>query len=316
MRRLIVLFAIVNIILSGCDFFPDPPPIYDPDKAGATIVESFNITGQIKFFNYYFRDELICGYYSMALYGDKIYIHTSGKVLYVFDKNNFTKTEEINQTLGKHSSMELGGMVSTPGWWSSQRFMGDGLAIIDEGHGFLLCRNEYSYGIVYLLSIDLETGATTLVEGLEETGMEPDSSISRIGYDKENDFIWFNTYPAYASAKNIYFFDYDLLEGIFLLKSKIELFQSKSMRRANIFISGDSLFYTGYDELGPHGNTITNIGVEKYLVSNPEERLYFIDAEYLGTTTIPQNIIYDEPYIWMMVERDNQIQMLKLLPNE
>jgi hypothetical protein len=41
-----------------------------------------------------------------------------------------------------------------------------------------------------------------------------------------------------------------------------------------------------------------------------------IDVSYLGTLSLPQGIVYDKPYVWIMVERDERIQMLKLLPNE
>jgi len=317
MRRSYLLFAVVSIILSGCDgkFFSDQPSIYDPEQAGATIVESFNITGQIP--AYKPDVQLVGDNYHMVLYGDKIYINTGGKVLYVFEKSNFTKTDEIRLTLGEDNITKIGNVTITPGWWSYNIFKGDNLAIIDERHGFLLCESSHPYE-THLLSLDLETSTVALIDGLEEkTGMEPDSLILGIGYDKESDHVWFSVDPTPPNANTIYFFDYNSLEGIFTLKSKIEPIRSKFMLLTNIFISGDNLFRTGYVPAShPSRPKETNIGVEKYLVSNSEERLYFINAEYLGTKTIPQNIIYDEPYIWMMVERDNQIQMLKLLPND
>jgi len=302
MRRSIVLFTVVSIFLFSCGFIDPDTPIYDPEKAGATIVESFNITGQIKFFNASFnKNELICGYYNMALNGDKIYIHTGGKVLYVFERNSFTKTGEIN--LKKN-------------WFSFDIFYRNGLAIIDEGHGFLVCE-ILNVPKERLLLLDLITGNVSEIEDLEEIGIEPTSWIKEIGYDKENNFIWFNAPLAYSGKDNIYFFEYNSLEGIFTLNSRIELINSKFMLNlGNIFISGDNLFRIGYGHNGSTPYEKTDIGVEKYHIDNTEERLYFINAEYLGTKTIPQHIIYDEPYIWMMVERDNQIQMLKLLPNE
>ena len=56
--------------------------------------------------------------------------------------------------------------------------------------------------------------------------------------------------------------------------------------------------------------------IDKRNIDDPDNSLHFIDVEYLGTLSIPQSIAYDEPYIWIMVERENQIQMLKLLPNK
>jgi len=309
MRRSIVLVFVVSIVISGlagCDgkFYPDIPPIYDPAQAGATIVESFNITGQIEFFNNSYRDEQFFGYYAIALYGDNIYVHTNGEVLYVFEKDNFTKTGEINLSIKSQG----------------QVFILLGLAIIGEGHGFLLHHTSNPYNI-YLLSLDLNTGATEEIEGLEKTGMEPNSRIYEIGFDKENGLVWFcTTPPNRLDADTIYFFEYNSLEGIFSLKTKIEPKRPKFYRNPHkIFISGDNLFRTGYTPSSssqPGLNKLTYYGVEKYRITNPEEKLYSINAKYLGTKTIPNNIIYDEPYIWMMVEKDNQIQMLKLLPNE
>jgi len=301
MRRSIVLFSVASIILSGiagCDgrFYPEIPPIYDPDKAGATIVKGFDITGEIPSFK---EDKLLGDSYRMALYGENIYINTNGKVLYVFEKNNFTKIDEKN-------------LINLPDYG----FACSGITIIDAMHGFLLSTTINPYN-KKLLSLDLTTGVTAEIESMEEIGMEPDTWVNEIGYDKENDLFWFSVAPTPANTDLICFFEYISLEGIFTFKKKIEPFQSKFMGPQRIFISGDNLFRTGYQPAShPSQHYDANIGVEKYLISNSEERLYFINAEYLGTKTIPNNIIYDEPYIWMMVERDNQIQMLKLLPNE
>jgi hypothetical protein len=58
-----------------------------------------------------------------------------------------------------------------------------------------------------------------------------------------------------------------------------------------------------------------NIGIYKYSFENPDEELHFINVEYLNTLTLPQSAHYDGEYIYLMVERNNQIQMLKLLPH-
>jgi len=309
MRRSIIFYVVLSIIFfRGCDgdfFFTKHEIIYDPGKAGATIVKCFIITGQTLSFN---DGKIVVDNIDIALYGDNIYIHTGDKVLYVFEKINFTKTCEIDLNI-----------IEPVGGFNYRR---GGLAVFDEGYGFLLCNTkDHPYG-TFLLSLDLKTGATVEIEGLEENGIEPNSWISGIGYDKENDLVWFNVPPTSdpSDMDNLYFLEYDSSERILTLKTKIEqlpLPHTSIYYRTGLFISGDNLFRTGYrPALHPGSPYNTNIGVEKYLISNPEERQYYIDTEYLGTETIPNNIIYDEPYIWMLVERDNQIQMLKLLPNE
>ena len=50
------------------------------------------------------------------------------------------------------------------------------------------------------------------------------------------------------------------------------------------------------------------------------ESVQFIDIQYimdyLGTENAPQNIVYDKPYIWLIMEKDEQILLIKLLPKE
>ena len=80
-------------------------------------------------------------------------------------------------------------------------------------------------------------------------------------------------------------------------------------------INGDEVWYPCYR--GPdRSRVLSDVILDKRNINDSEKSLQFIDVEYLGTLSIPQSIIYDEPYIWIMAERDDQIQMLKLLPNK
>ena len=295
MRIPLFFIIVLNVLFIGCDPYADELKPYNPVLAGATIVDIYNITGQVKFEKKYFEG-LIKDYYDLAIYNDKIYIRTYD-VLYIFGKITFSKIGEIKIKF-----------LYRPG---IQYFENDGLVILDDNTGFLLCKMS-GVSEKYLYSLDLNTGDALLVEDLDQIGIEK-SKLEGIGYDKENDSIWFSTFP--ITSGNIYYCLYNTYNQSFSVEKKINKFFT-TMALPSIFISGDKLFYTGYSYTDPSRKYKTNIGVERYSISDPTERQHFINAEYLGTKTVPQEIIYDKPYIWMMVERDNQIQMLKLLPNE
>ncbi len=80
-----------------------------------------------------------------------------------------------------------------------------------------------------------------------------------------------------------------------------------------MFINGDEWFYTGYLLGHRRPKYVTAV---KYNVNRPGEKIYSINPEYLEIDGGAGNILYDEPYIWMLVKKDNKLQMLKLLPNE
>ena len=78
-------------------------------------------------------------------------------------------------------------------------------------------------------------------------------------------------------------------------------------------IHGSVIWFDGYGYIG--GSTIGDVGIWMYNLDNPSEKSHFINVEYLNTLTIPQSSHYDGEHIWLMVERDSRIQMLKLLPH-
>jgi len=288
--RTLFLFLLTLFFLSvSCDLFSDRPKPYDPVKAGAKIIDSFNITGQLG------QSDLRNRYFDFAIHKDTIYIHVKG-TLYVFDKETFNKINEIKINFPIHETLLYFGSVF-------------GLVIIDECNGLILCSSR---GNILMFSLDLETGDASLIENLKEKGIES-NSILHMGYDRENDFIWILDIE---TINDYYFFyQYNKDDGIFTFVKSIQKFQN-SMHIYRLFVSGDKWFYTGHSYTDPSFGTKTHIGVDRYDINNPSKIEHFINAEYLGTTTIPQNIIYDEPYIYMMVERNKQIQMLKLLPNK
>jgi len=304
MRAILSLVMLTCIINSGCDFFLDGPKPYDPEKAGAVIVKSYNITGQVVFYGKHFNDTLLNDYYDMALLNDTIYIHING-TLYLFDKETFKKINEVKIVFPFNERLMY--------------FHGDGLAVINDRTAFLLCGISNTPRLSLFL-VNLLTGEATLIENYKEIGLEIES-ILKIGYDRANDFIWLYGHTTYPYSIYVSFYAFNNEEITFNIEKSVSLissilFYGESPHFPGIFIEGDKWFYSGFyitEGLLPKAK---NIGVELYSISDPSKRQFFINAEYLGTKTRPQNCIYDDPYIWIMVERDGQIQMLKLLPNE
>jgi len=59
---------------------------------------------------------------------------------------------------------------------------------------------------------------------------------------------------------------------------------------------------------------VWNVELHKFQVGN-RIPLHVINVAYLNTLTIPQSPLYVPPYVWLMVERNRRIEMLKLRPH-
>ncbi len=297
MRIFALICIFLIMILSSCDSdFFDIKPRYNPERAGASIVESHTISGQL---NTSLQDEL---YYSdLAILNDKIYIHTDG-VINVFQKNPFKKIEEIEVTF-----------LYTPD--DSYKFDNDEFVVVNEEKGFLLCKFRITDDIAYLLfSLNLKTGKAEFMD-MDKADIQTEKIFTRMGYDRINDYIWFS-FSDFA-YEEVSFYTYNDLNNEFVFQKKKKHLQYVINTLIGIFITGDEWFYTGFNEVAPRPHPI-NFGIVKYDVNikDPNEWIYSIQTEYLGIKGSPSNILYDEPYIWIMGRKDGILQMLKLLPNE
>jgi hypothetical protein len=172
----------------------------------------------------------------------------------------------------------------------------------------------------------METGNALLVNAREALGIEliPLDGAAGIrvlmGYDRGNDLMWFiqatNNTPEMPFS--YHFFRYDVNSKTFIAQKTIDgpYFAIRNNNHSfirDMDIYGDEIWYYGYRFPGMYAN-VKDLGIDKRHIDNPTEILSYIDIEHLGTLSIPQGIIYDKPYIWVMVERKGRIQMLKLLP--
>ena len=311
------IFFFTTIVLFLCSFAcvegrtdqvtPRKIKPYNPEKAGAVIVESFDLTGDRLFV----PPARIYGNYDMAEYNDCIYLkvgsYSLGSNLYIFEKETMRKQRELK--LNILSNIDVRYTLGNRG-----------LAVVNSDTAFLLCyRNGSSAGdnsVYYdLASIDLTTGDSLIINDEEKLGFNLNSGYPYplMGYNKDNESIWFLTDHVERYKYFFYFFQYDKDEQNFI---------TVDYKRG--FFPGEAVSVYGNEiwnivckwDTHPVNPTIVMVGIEKRNIDNPDEVLYFIDVEYLGTLTVPQSVIYDKPYLWIMVEKDNQVQMLKLLPND
>lgn len=283
---------------------------YNPKKAGAAIVASFNLTG------YSDLDNIS---YDIAECNGNIYIRFRTKML-VFDKETLQKKNEFNLNFQNYSPFE-------------HSYIGE-FAVINDNTAFLINGSYRSDTTLKypLFTIDLSTGNLEIVNNENIIGFdwEYDFRVTAfIGYDSANTDIWMLIKD--EERKNYFFnyFQYDNLTQTLSFSGKKEGFtlNPDPGSYSEAWTYGYSSYINGLSIYGDeswnniffknkHTNGIVAVRLEKRNLDNPTKVVQFIDVEYLGTLTIPQSIIYDPPYIWIMVERKNKVQMLKLLPKE
>ena len=323
MKITIGILLIVLICSSfSCDTLYTPRVLkpYDPEKAGATIIESFDITNDI-----IFTENTV--YYDLFEYNGNIYIHIEG-IIYFFDKDDFKKTNEVTV------------IFPDPGYSNSQYYelRGHGQPFYDPrnigyyAQGFavtgnkalLLTRNKFWSDQIFIFSIDLTNGDAVLLDVEDIQGIDTDDFNFEclIGYDKERELVWFRIVNKEVSRDSpyyhFYFFRYNENEQAFTFYEKKDapysVGRSNQSEYYGAVIHGNDIWYTGAAYNMNFGRSWDR-GLDRRRLDDPFMSLHFIDVEYLGTLNVPFSIIYDPPYIWIMVEREEQIQVLKLLPN-
>jgi len=259
---------------------------YNPVKAGATIVESFDLTDNSFVYKSSNSSPEIPANYDIAECNDTIYIRLRTK-MFIFDKETFQKKSELNLNFQNYSLFD-------------RNYIGKFAVINENIIGF-------DWGHTYKYS-------------------------AFIGYDKANTSIWMLINNEEGSRNDYFhYFQYDNLtqtlslsgkkEGFILAPSPRSYFEPNSYEAQSwafaggLSICGDESWNIIYFKHTMTG-AIVAVRLEKRNFDNPTEVVQFIDVEYLGTLSIPNSIIYDPPYIWMLAEKNNKVLMLKLLPND
>jgi hypothetical protein len=306
------------------------PKPYDPEKAGAVIVNSFDITDKIEFL----ETEVSEGYnhifytmkesYDLAEYNNSIYIKIK-KTLYVFDKLSMQKQREVTINLPKEYDF-------LPNPNSKYYFSSNNGLAVTGSHAFMRFSDQLHPPYTsYLFSVNLDTGNAQYISE-EKLGMKYNNGRALVmGYDKIKDALWFRFEADDTDGKRnvyIHYIQYDNSTDSF---TKID----EAVWDYKVNSADDVDAFKEFPRARLRASSITgNESWNVYLYSNARlyEFAFFvvdkrkmdaltvpvscIKVAHLDTFSLPQSIIYDPPYVWIMVERNSQIQMLKLLPND
>lgn len=270
------------IIFFGCVSMDLPLFPYDPEKAGAEIIESYDLSEFIKGYDVHF-----CANENL------FYIAHKNKI-FIFDKENLTYQKTITNNIYSLYS----------GNYEIRSF--DITVIKDK-----------ILSSVYLFPFEEKGKYINVISDLSGDNLiEVDSSsdignISGIfGYNYDKDCLWSftaeyitnNSYKSYKMYINEYKFDE--LSGNYFFNLKYDY--PYDMARDEIFMNGTTLVGYQYSE-EPY---VSEIEIRD--VNNYEKDLLKINIFYLNTNKWVEDLIYDDDYLWIIVEKDDKMQLLKI----
>ena len=303
MKKIVLIMLLLQSIIfftfiTSCSLlFPKRELMpYNPSKAGATIEESFNISKSIGL-KQLENNTSFTTRFALALYNNNMYVCISERI-HVFDKNTFKKTNEIKinyPTDMPYPNDRPGRNVFS-------------FIITNDGTAFLYSSySTISYLKLWLL--DLTTGNVVLMgnDCFPDFDQQEIKRFRYADYNRQDNTVRFLTW------NNIYFFEYDADAKNFIL------LESKPRHRTSfdgfdgVSVLDDTIWYCGH--VKADHNEWYYIMIQKFHIDQ-DKVLHTIDVEYLNTLTLPQSHLYDPPFIWLMVDRNNEIEMLKLLPLE
>lgn len=286
---LLILFFFINCdneIKVDYDEDFDIKP-YDPIKAGAEIVVSYDLTDA---FIYYYN----C-FYHLDEYLNKFYILHNEK-LAIYDKNSMIKNNEIF----------FDKMLFCPEYDDkSDFFYSSGLSVFNNKIFLSFCYDLKSKGITKYTFFDMDLSG----DNLREFDISSDlnfNSIPLTKYGKIN--INYNNIKEQLWIK---INDYDIYEykvngNVY---EKINYYQSQELWFNVHFINGD-FFWNSYQQY----DSPPEIYIEKRNLLNQNNILLRINTTYLGTNSNPHDLLYDGIFLWVIIYKDGKIQLLKLRP--
>ncbi|MDR2964419.1 MAG: hypothetical protein LBU88_01435 [Treponema sp.] len=303
-----IIFLLIIFFLCNCDCDNSKGLPYNSQEAGAKIIGSFDITDSVWYHSYNSDIAGIKNDFDLFENNGFVYLRTENNI-FIFDKNTMVKTREIEIQVPDAIKHNLR-MFGYQGFFIINDF-----ALIQYSNPI---RNYDGFFYSQFIKINLINGETIIMDEAELFDTELKSSFPLLmGYDKANDLLWFCL--GNQGVSFFYFFNYN--NETFILEKTVNIsdFSSFFYYYPNVSITirdTDCWLFYYIRSKSAH--------IEKINISKPENTLHIIKVEHLGVDnnylyfnylTRPGNIIYDPPYIWVMVVRNERIQMLKLLPN-
>jgi len=279
---------------------------YNPQKAGAEIVESFDLG---KIINYTIKE-------SDSPYPDEsqriqisefendFYVIFNKKI-FIIDKETMTKKREIPLDLkidyGKEPFLSNKNLH-----FISNRdiLVHDNIILfIYYFGGYYTSDNKLEQSYL-LLSIDNSGDNLKFVDVSSDFGLVKVSNY--LGYNLKNHDIWIqgkdNLNIEYAK---VYRYQYNISDKKYSKNSTLD-----TWRDYNYCIYGNIMTYI-LVPLDPAGIIEVNI---KQSDIDIQKNLRKIVVDYLGTIFIPHDVHDDGEFLWIAVEKDGKMQLLKLKP--
>ena len=286
-KILIIFLFVLNSIIS-CNPEPEdsPPTIkpYDPDKAGAEIIESYDLSAIYVFkqMDYYLH---------LSEYNNKFYIIHDEKI-HIYNKNTMVKEETI--------TFDIKDIYPDFNTFYKDYYYNEDIAVFNNKILFSYTITVNNLNLINKRAIfDIDISGDNFRELDVSTDFGLNNSYLTIGNNSDNNkfviltdnqlkhFGYDNTNDKYheISSINMPFFYYD-----------------------EFSIKGDIIWYMYIS------NWMTlETFIEKRDLRDPNKILVKINADYLGTQ-IPESILFDGEYLWIIAEKDGKMQLLKLRP--
>ncbi len=270
---------------------------YDPEKAGAEIIASYDISDFVPVLPW--REQLDV---DISATSDSFYFQY-GNVIHIVDRESMKKTGEIPITIPTNAPFNV---------WHFTTFADKCM------FGTYSLYNEATNSLTYpLFLMDMDGQNQREIDVAQELGIP---WIEGLGYDKATETIW----AVSSDRKKIIHYSYDGNSDIFTKSFERD---SYNLGASYHIVNHDTIpFFLsmyGSESWNMYNNLALNKSgmiIDKRNMDNSEESLGEIWVRYLGVADkpigYPLGMLYEPPYLWIVIQKDEKIQLLKLLPNE
>jgi len=290
---LIITFCFLFLLIN-CPPLVEPKPqlkSYDSIKAGAEIIESYDI-GSIIEYDSSIRDINI----HFSEYKNNYYVIHNEKI-FILDKKNLRKIKEIHLNLSSiYNNLKM--------------FSNRGIVTFDNKILFSYYLEFTNYSNKSgIFQLDL-SGDNFIEKDISSDFNIKDNFSSKIGYNRKKQNIWLLSGTFMADNKNKYKvneYSYDVTNDKYFCIFSWDYNQIVN----NAMNITDDIIWISY----LNNSWISEYYIEKYEKNNQNIKLKTINVLYLGgTLSTPEDILFDDPYLWIIINKDNKMQLLKLKP--
>jgi len=284
-----IFYILILLLFINCDneIIKDFPTAelkpYDPVKAGAEIVESHDLSS---IYNY---DPYI--HLSISEFNENFYILSNEKI-FVLNKNTLIQEKEIY--------IDIKNVFFDYNINYSVYYSNPNISIFNNKifFSYYIVTDNKNYKIIFF-DMDLSGDNLRTLDISSDLYFNNPPSISygvNLGYNKIKDVVWIKV-------------------------NRAELYEYKF--NSNVYDKVNYLYipYFDYNILFIDANTFWNkytLDIESYIekrnLTEPNTVISTIDISYLGTYASPYDLLVDGEFLWIIIWKDDKLQLLKLKP--